>query len=305
MSRVLNFGSLNLDYVYAVDHFVRPGETTSALERKVFCGGKGLNQSIALARAGAEVSHAGAVGAADGGPLLEILRESGVDVSLVAARDCASGHAIIQVDASGQNCILLYGGANTTITEKEIDRALSSFGEGDFLLLQNEVIHVDAMMRKAKARGMKIVFNPSPMDAKIAAMPLELCDYLLLNEIEAGDLCGVGEGDLLERICKKFPQAAVVLTMGKEGACYFAPSLEMPLWHGIYQVPVVDTTAAGDTFTGYFLAAIAGGKSVEWALQVASKAAAIAVSRPGAAPSIPCMRETDEIILNVMEDRSC
>lgn len=301
MPKILNFGSLNIDYVYQVDHFVRPGETTLSKERNVFCGGKGLNQSIALARAGAITYHAGAIGRDDGSMLLKILEESGVHTDYLFQRDCASGHTFIQVDASGQNCILLYGGANRTQTEEEIKEVFSHFSAGDYLVLQNEVNLVDRMIRMAKERGMLVVLNPSPMDEKIAALPLELCDYLLLNEVEAGDLCG-GAADkeaLLARVCKKFPKAAIVLTLGGDGAAFMAPGMETPLYHGIYDVPAVDTTAAGDTFTGYFIHAVSSGKPAMEALRLASMASALAVSRKGAAPSIPVASEVEASTLQL------
>lgn len=295
MPKILNYGSLNIDYVYAVDHFVRPGETTLARDRNVFCGGKGLNQSIALARAGAQTYHAGAVGKEDGGMLLKILEESGVNTDYIFQRDCASGHTFIQVDSAGQNCILLYGGSNRTQTEAEIDGVFSHFSAGDYLVLQNEVNLVDRMMRAAKDRGMLVVLNPSPMDEKIAVLPLELCDYLLLNEVEAGDLCG-GAADkeaLLDRVCRKFPRTSIVLTLGGDGAAFKAPDMPEPIYHGIYDVSVADTTAAGDTFTGYFIHGVSTGKPAAEALRMASMASALAVSREGAAPSIPMAAEVE------------
>lgn len=301
MPKILNYGSLNIDYVYAVEHFVRPGETTLSRDRNVFCGGKGLNQSIALARAGAETYHAGAVGKEDGAMLLQILRDSGVHTDYIFQRDCASGHTFIQVDASGQNCILLYGGSNRTQTEAEIESVISHFSAGDYLVLQNEVNLVDKMMHMAKERGMLVVLNPSPMDEKIAGLPLELCDYLLLNEVEAGDICG-GAADkeaLLERVCCKFPNTSIVLTLGGDGAAFKAPGMAEAIYHGIYDVPVADTTAAGDTFTGYFIHAISSGKSAAQALELASKASSLAVSRNGAAPSIPMAEEVEHCSLRL------
>lgn len=293
MPKVLNYGSLNIDYVYNVEHFVRPGETTLSQGRNVFCGGKGLNQTIALARAGAQVYHAGAIGREDGGILLDIMEQSGVHTDFVFRRDCPSGHTFIQVDAGGQNCILLFGGSNRTQTKEEIADVLSHFSAGDYLILQNEVNLVDEMMRAAKARGMIVVLNPSPMDAAIADLPLELCDYLLLNEVEAGDLCGANTNaqELLAAVCAKFPKTAIVLTLGGDGCIYKSPDMAQPISQGIFRVPVVDTTAAGDTFTGYFIHGISCGKTPEEALELASKASAIAVSRSGAAPSIPTAAE--------------
>lgn len=284
--KILNFGSLNIDYVYHVPHFLRPGETLSSTSREVFCGGKGLNQSIALARAGAEIFHAGKIGKADGQMLRDMLECNHVRTDYLEESDGPSGHAVIQVDRSGGNCILLYGGANQEIGADFIDRVLANFGEGDFLLLQNEVSGVAYMMEKAVQKRMQIVLNPSPMNEKILALPLESVDYFLLNEVEAADLCGEGtHQELLESLVARYPKAGIVMTVGKAGVLFGRAALRCE--HGIYPVPVVDTTAAGDTFTGYFIAATVEGRSPEEALTLASKASSLAVSRKGAAPSIP------------------
>ena len=139
MSKILNFGSLNIDYVYSVPHFVMPGETLAAIERNVFAGGKGLNQSVAAARAGGNIYHAGAVGKDDSKVLTDTIAANKINDKFLMRRDSPSGHTFIQVDAKGQNCILLYGGANQSITCDEIDAALSFFDKGDYLILQNEI----------------------------------------------------------------------------------------------------------------------------------------------------------------------
>lgn len=291
MVKVLNFGSLNLDYVYTVNHFVRAGETLASSERSVFCGGKGLNQSIALARAGAQTYHAGAIGP-DGYFLVNMLKESNVNVEFTKQIEFPTGHAIIQREPNGQNCILLYGGANQNIKSEDIDKVLSHFSSGDYIVLQNEINKVDEIIRKAKFRGMKVVLNPSPMDRNIHLFPLDMVDIFILNEIEASDICSEPDHNkLLGTLCKLFPKASIVLTLGEKGSIYKDPSLPVPILQGIYKVNVVDTTAAGDTFTGYFITSIISGKSAAEALDLASKASAIAVARPGAAPSIPTLNE--------------
>lgn len=285
--KVLNYGSLNIDNVYSVEHFVRGGETLSSSKMEIFSGGKGLNQSIALSKSGVEVWHAGAVGESDGEFLLRQLEEAGVNVSLVAHTAGKTGHAIIQRDMEGQNCILLYGGANQEITKEQVDQAMDHFEKGDFLVLQNEINEIGYIMEKAHEKGMKIVLNPSPMDEKIGTYPLEYVDYFLLNEIEAGDICkenGSGE-ELIRKLSQKFPGAKIVLTLGGDGSMY--KDGDEILTQPIYKVPVVDTTAAGDTFTGFFIGGLMRGEKPEEALDHAAKAAAIAVSRAGAAPSIP------------------
>ena len=292
--KILNYGSLNIDYTYSVDHFVRGGETQSSKELCVFSGGKGLNQSIALSKSGAPVWHAGAVGQGDGEFLIRQLEEAGVHTEYIARVEEKTGHAIIQKAKDGGNCILLFGGANQQITEEMVDQVLEHFEEGDYLVLQNEVSQIRYMMEQAHKKGMKIVLNPSPMDEKIASYPLEYVDYFLLNEIEAGDICGESaEGEvLLGKLAERFPGAKIVLTLGGDGSLYREG--DTTLKQGIFKVPVADTTAAGDTFTGFFIGGLVLGQEPKEALLRAAKAAAIAVSRPGAAPSIPSKEEVEQ-----------
>ena len=293
--KFLNFGSLNLDFVYDVEHFVRPGETISSAALNTFSGGKGLNQSVALSRAGAQTYHGGCIGK-DGQILLDGLRAAGADVSFVRVlKSCRTGHAIIQVDPSGQNCILLFGGANQAVTDVQIEETLSRFGEGDFLLLQNEINGLEQLMEKAAEKGIRIAFNPSPIDGKISQLPLEKVEFFLLNEIEGAALGGGNRPEeILEGLKKRYPKAKIVLTLGKEGALYFDG--EKNFFQPIFPVKVMDTTAAGDTFTGYFLEAVSRGLPGDVCLKRAAAASAIAVSRKGASPSIPDGAEVDAFL---------
>lgn len=288
--KVLNFGSLNIDFVYGVDHFVRGGETISSLNMEIFPGGKGLNQSVALAKSGVETWHAGAVGE-DGTFLLELMKEAGVHTELVCRLPGRTGHAIIQREPSGQNCILLFGGSNQQNTKERVDEVMEHFTRGDFLVLQNEISEIGYIMEKAHEKGMKIVLNPSPMDEKIHTYPLEYVDYFLLNEIEAEELCGAAGTDeeLLQAVADHFPGSHIILTLGDRGSIY--KDKEEVIVQPIHKVPVVDTTAAGDTFTGFFIGGIVQGQTPKEAMACAAKASAIAVSRAGAAPSIPSRSE--------------
>ncbi|WP_418579053.1 ribokinase [Hungatella sp.] len=300
--RVLNFGSLNIDYVYNVDHIVKKGETISSDTLNVFCGGKGLNQSIALSKAGAEVYHAGVIGE-DGAFLEEILRASGVHTRFVQMKaDTRTGNAIIQKDRNGDNCILLYGGSNRAVTPVMADEVLEHFEAGDMLVLQNEISELSYLMERAHERGMVIALNPSPIDEELLKAPLQYVNYFILNEIEAKTLTNGVEEDnaMLEAMLKKFPNAEIILTLGERGSVYAKGTVRVE--QGIYKVPVTDTTAAGDTFTGYYLASIIQGLSVEEALNMAAKASAIAVSRKGAAPSIPEREEVENMKLSVETD---
>ena len=296
--RVLCFGSLNIDYTYKVDHFVGKGETLSSESLQVFSGGKGLNQSIALAKAGADNYHAGAIGE-DGRFLLKIMEDAGVHTEYVAELpDVRTGNAIIQNDREGDNCILLYGGANQAVTQEQVDEVLSHFQAGDFLVLQNEINELEYIVRKAHEKKMKIVLNPSPMNEKVTALPLDFVDYFMLNEVEAGQILGRAVQDgydgeaLASALLARFPDAAVVLTLGGDGSVYM--DREKTIRQPVYKVKAVDTTAAGDTFTGFFIGGIMNGLTVNEAMDQASRAAAIAVTRQGAAPSIPLLEEVKQ-----------
>ena len=284
--RILNFGSLNWDKTYRVPHFVRGGETICALALTQSPGGKGLNQSVALGRAGADVAHAGAVGA-DGAPLRALLEAAGADASRLRTAGKASGHAVIQL-CGGENCIIVYGGANRTLAPADVDAFLAGYGPGDLLLVQNETSCVPYAMRRAKAQGMAVALNPSPIDETLTPDVLALADVLFVNETEAGALTGADAQDadaLLRALAARFPAAQLVLTLGEKGAAYQSGGAR--LYQRAYPVTAADTTAAGDTFTGFFLAAMARNLPPKTCLRCAALAAALAVSRPGAADSIP------------------
>lgn len=289
--RILNFGSLNIDKTYKVEHFVREKETIKALKYEEFSGGKGLNQSVALAKAGARVAHAGCIGN-DGSRLVSLLSDSGVDTDYIRVCGGPSGHAIIQVDEAGQNSIIIYGGANDEITKGYIEKVLDDFGPGDMLLVQNEIQNVAYAISRAKEKGIKIAFNPSPINDGLEKCDLHSIDYFILNEVEGEWLSRESRDNpraMMEKLTQDYPKAAFVLTLGDKGAYYFDPIQK--IYQEICKVEVVDTTGAGDTFTGYFLAGIANGRPVPEALKYASIAAAISVSRKGAAGSIPDMEE--------------
>lgn len=290
--KVLNFGSLNIDYVYRLHHIVEKGETIASEMLNTYPGGKGLNQSVALGKAGVKVFHAGAIGE-EGRFLKEFLEEAGVDTRYIRIiPEVKTGHAIIQNDVEGENCIILYGGANQMITREQVDRVLEGFEAGDYLLVQNEINELSYIVQSAHDKGMVIVLNPSPMNEAIQGLPLEYIDYFLLNESEAGQILGVGPEDadkLAEGLKSRFPQAKVVLTLGCAGARYFDSTKEAV--QRAYPAKTVDTTAAGDTYTGYYIAGMIEGLAVENAMDLAARAAAVTVSRPGAGVSIPTREE--------------
>ena len=293
--KFLNFGSLNQDMVYSVDHSVRPGETTASSKLEFFCGGKGLNQSIALTKAGAAVRHAGCVGS-DGSRLTAKLRENGIDTDLIKECDMPSGHAIIQVDKNGQNSILLFGGANKQISEEQIAEVMSDFKAGDRLFLQNEINNVDKIISAASEKGMEIVFNPSPFGEEILSYPLDKITWFVVNETEARELTGESEPDkILSVFSEKYPSAKILLTLGSDGSVCRADGKIYR--QEIFSVPVADTTAAGDTFLGFFFALV-DSHGIDGALRYASAASAVAVSRKGASSSIPLLSEVEEFLNN-------
>ena len=287
--KVYNLGSLNIDYVYKVPHFVAAKETLSSESLQTFPGGKGLNQSVALAKAGAEVIH-GAVVGDNGQFLIDTLSAAGADVSRITRASEPCGHAMIQVDPRGQNCILLYAGTNHKIDRAYIETFLQDAVPGDFLVLQNETSGLPEAFAVAREKGMQIVFNPSPLGANVQTLPLSDVTWWFCNEVEGEALFGsIHPEEILENFGKMYSNSNLVLTLGSEGSlCWTKGSVYK---QSIYPVQAVDTTAAGDTYTGYFIASIVKGLSVQASMERASKAAGISVSRMGAAQSIPYLEE--------------
>ena len=291
---ILNFGSLNIDHVYRVDTFVLPGETKHTKSYAIHSGGKGLNQSIAAARAGSQVFHAGIAGR-DGGFLVEMLQTAGVNTSLMQSSPEVSGHAIIQVADSGQNCILLYGGTNQMLTEDYVDRTLDEFGNEGFVLLQNETNLVGAIIEKAARKGLKVALNAAPYSEAVNTYPINQLDWLIVNEVEgAGIVGGAADESLLQRLAERFPQAGILLTLGSRGAQCFRDGHYASICS--CKVQAVDTTAAGDTFSGYFLSGVMQGLSLAETLRLATVASALCVQRPGAANSIPTRAEVEQVL---------
>ena len=297
MKKILNFGSINVDEVFSVSHFVSAGETLAAKKSEKFPGGKGLNQSIALSRAGAKVFHAGKI-SPDEDWLYELLLESGVDLSFLSRNGSRAGKAIIQLNPLGENSIIVDHGSNFEITKEQIDETLSDFQKGDLLLVQNEISNLPYIVSKASKIGMEIALNPSPIDEVIFSLDLNTISYLILNEIEGEAL--TKEKDP-QKICnlllERYPNLKIVLTLGGDGAIY--KDKDFSCFQSSFDVKPVDTTGAGDTFTGYFLAQISMGQDVKSSLKLASKAAGIAVTKKGAASSIPKIE--DVLSLDIKE----
>lgn len=283
--QLLVFGSLNIDHTYRMPHLVREGETLSSASYAKSEGGKGFNQATALAKAGLPVHFAGAIGE-DGLFLRDYLNSLGVNTDHIRVLDMPTGHALIQVDEQGSNAIILFGGANQAITEEQINDVLARFDAGDYLLLQNEISRGETILRKAHAKGLHVILNPSPISPNLLHWPFDLVDWLILNEIEGCDLTGQTDPEaILTALQERLHIPHIVLTLGEKGAIYADP--DVCLHQAALPANVVDTTAAGDTFTGYFFASILSGKSPAEALRRAAAAASLAIGQPGAAKSIP------------------
>lgn len=283
-----NFGSINLDHFYRVPHLVRPGETLASRDYRVGLGGKGANQSLAMARAGGRVRHWGRLGRQDAWAR-DLLARAGVEVEAIALVDEPSGHAIIQVDDRGENAIILFSGANHGTTQQDLDTHFAAASPGDWLLAQNECNALPRVMERAVEAGLNIAFNPAPMSDAVLDLPLAHCRLLFVNRGEAAWLAGLDEAvapeALLDGLARRLPGCETVLTLGGDGAWYqcgdqrhFQPALP---------VTPRDTTGAGDTFIGYYLATLQQGRSVIDCLQRAATAAALGVQVAGAAESIP------------------
>ena len=284
--KLLNFGSLNIDRVFSVAHTLRPGESMATADPQIYAGGKGLNQSVAAARAGLSVFHAGKIGT-DGLFLLQKLEDAGVDTRYIQVdTEVPSGCAYIQVEPDGRNSMLICPGANHTLSQEQILQTLGDFSPGDLLLLQNETNLTTFLVESAKAMGMKISYNPSPITDAALSMDYSLIDLLLVNEEEAAALCGakLPAKEALKKLCKRCP-GVVVLTLGEQGA-YGALDSAIEFIPAC-AVTAVDATGAGDTFAGYLLWALSVGRRLVDAMAIAAKAAALTVMRTGAADAIP------------------
>lgn len=280
---IWNLGSINADYVYAVPHIPTPGETLAATNRKVFLGGKGANMSVAAARAAAQVKHIGAIGP-DGKWAKERLLEYGVDTRHITTLQVETAHAIIAVDANSENMIILHPGANAEIPQAILQNALSEAETGDWFITQNETNLQRTGAQLAKKMGLKVAYAAAPFDADRVQAVLEHLDFLILNAVEAEQLkqaTGQTPGDLGVK--------DVIVTLGSDGADWFGPKGKQHF--DALKVDPVDTTGAGDTFTGYVLAGLDRGLPMEQAIGLALKAGALMVTRHGTADVIPDLSE--------------
>ena len=282
---IYTLGSINIDHVYHVPHLAHPGETIAATSYTKGLGGKGANQSVAAAKAGAKVFHIGAMGR-DAGWALDELRDYGVDISNVTQINTPTGHAIIQVDPAAENTITLFPGANRQISDSHVARALASARPGDVLLVQNETSAQSASVRLAADMGLRVLYTPAPFELAPLQDAIPFAALLLMNEGEAAEMVDALGG---------LPQCEVIITKGADGAEWHSPKASL-LSLPSFEVTPVDTTGAGDCFAGTIAAALDAGLPPEQALRRAAAASALQVTRPGAAAAMPTAQEVDAFL---------
>lgn len=292
--KVYNFGSLNIDYSFQVDHLVLPGETESSSSFQINCGGKGLNQSIALKKAGIDVIHIGLVGRSDSKMIFDLLKKENIDTTHIKKKNTNTGSAFIQVDKNGENNIVLNGGANHLVDKKFIDESLKDAKENDYLVIQNEISSLKYLIEKASKLKMRIIFNPSPMNDSIFSLPLDKIYMFFLNKDESINLAK-NKKNTLNTLINKYPNSQFVITSGSKESIYY--DLKNIYKETPSKITPVDTTAAGDTFLGYFLASYIRGENRP--LLVANTASSLTCLKRGASISIPYK---DEVYLKIKEE---
>lgn len=283
---IWNLGSINADHFYRLDHILAAGETILGHDLTTGLGGKGANMSVAAARAGARVAHIGAVGP-DGQWAVDRLMEYGVDTRRITRVQAATGHAIVMLDQAGENAILVHPGANAQVPQDQIGQALSEAAAGDILVMQNETNGQEYAVETARKLGLKTAYAAAPFDAGAVQQVLGQVDILFLNAVEMAQLTAATGQD-----AAGLGVPTVVVTKGAAGCTIYDRADH---WTGqdiaAPVVDVVDTTGAGDTFTGYFLAALDRGATLRDAAGLAIKASALMVTRAGTADVIPDLRD--------------
>lgn len=301
-------GSLNMDLVVRIPKIPRPGETLLGGVFKTFPGGKGANQAVAAARMGAHVIMIGCVGNDAFGQEMctTLAREGIVTTHILVHPDEATGVALIQVDAQGQNSIAVASGANFRLTSADVEKAMQTIGEFDALLmpLETPLATIYTAARIASLKGAKVLLNPAPAQVLKKDL-LELVDVLLPNEYEVGLLADMqiqSSSDTYSAANKLLSMGSknLIVTMGSQGALLFNKKMNQGMTIPAFQVQTIDTTAAGDCFVGALAVGICEGKSLPVAAEFASAAAAISVTRVGAQPSLPRREEVEHF----MKERS-
>lgn len=282
---IYNLGSINIDHVYRLATLPQAGETLHAQDFAMGLGGKGANQSVAAARAGAHVVHLGAMGTADDWAL-QRLRIAGVETGRIARlAEQATGHAIILVDAAAENCIVIHGGANHALSNRILEQDLADIGPGDILLLQNETNLQSATAARARAKGARVIYSAAPFQIEALRAVLPHVSILAVNEGEARQTFAAFGEDL--------PVEGLLITRGAKGAEYRDLTRGRTHAQPAFAVRAIDTTGAGDCFAGWFAAGLARDEDIPTALRHAAAAAALQVTRQGAGDAMP---DRDEVM---------
>lgn len=285
---IWNLGSVNVDMVYRLPHLPEAGETLSALKHKRGLGGKGANMSVAAVRAGSKVEHIGAIGA-DGAWMKERLASYGVAVGHLDKVGPVSGHAIVAINPEGDNQIIICPASNVLVDEGHVADVLVKAKPDDIAICQNETNGQLLFVRTAKERGLRVVYAAAPFMIEATTAILPDVDLLIVNAVEAEQL-EKAMGQTLDQL----PVADIIVTLGADGCRWIATGTGQQKDYAAQKVPVVDTTGAGDTFTGFLVAALDQGSDMDAAIDLALKAAAIMVTRFGTADVVPSRAEVDE-----------
>ena len=298
MKKICVIGSLNMDLVVNVDEMPKKGQTLIGSAFKEVPGGKGANQAVAMARLGADIRMIGKVGKDSfGETLINQLKSDKVNTKYIHREDCASGVAMITVDKNAENSIVVAPGANFKVLEKDIDKCIEAIDESDIVVLQLEtpINTIKYALQKSKELGKYTILNPAPA-VKLEDSIIENVDLLTPNETELEILSGVkieSEDDikkaanvLIEKGVKE-----LIVTLGSKGSLYI--NKDNTKLKKSYKVEAIDTTAAGDSYTGALAVAFAQDKDIDEAMDFASKVGALAVTKEGAQSSLPTMEDVN------------
>ena len=283
MPKIFNLGSINIDHTIKVSHFARPGETIHGQVLADALGGKGMNISIALERAGQDVIHIGAING-DDRKLVDLIRQFEIDQSSLELSNLPSGQAYIFLDANAENSIVVCAGANLAISETHITNVMSNGSHGDWLVMQNETNGQQHAAKIASEKGMQVALVAAPFNSEKVEELLDYLDLLIVNETEAAEL-----EQAINRPVTQSGVPMVLVTKGSKGASLTHNGQGYEV--AGEKVVAVDTTGAGDAFFGFFLASWISGKGEQLSLEIANKVASIVVQRVGAANSIPKQSE--------------
>lgn len=285
---IWNLGSINIDYIYQLPHLPRPGETLAANGFAIGLGGKGANQSVAAAKAGAETRHLGAMGTGDDW-VVDQLREADVNTDdLRRLADHSTGHAIILLDKDAENSIVIHPGANRALEIEDLQQRMAAIKPNDTLLIQNETNCQAAAAQIAKAAGARVIYSAAPFDLEAVAEVMPQASILAMNTGESEQFFAAYPNEI--------PVEGILITHGARGAEYRDLESGKTYKQSAFPVEPIDTTGAGDTFAGYFAAGLDRGEDVQTALRLASAAAALKVTRPGAGGAIPSLQEVETFL---------